>query len=160
MNPTLNDLSRSDRKKLVELLNEQLADCGDLFTQVKQAHWNVKGPAFIALHKLFDEVAEAVEDYADEIAERAVQLGGVANGTARDIARNSRLREYPHDIASGQEHARALAGALAAFGASTRKAIDKADKLGDKCTADLFTEVSRGLDKWVWFVEAHLHAKS
>ena len=159
MHPTQIDLPAAERKKIVTLLNEQLADCGDLFTQVKQAHWNVKGPGFIALHKLFDEVAGAVAEYVDELAERAVQLGGTAHGTARDMARESRLREYPSGIVSGREHAAAVSAALAAFGGSVRKAIDQAEKLKDKGTADLFTEISRGIDKWLWFVEAHLHAK-
>jgi len=160
MQPTLNDLPEASRKKLVDMLNESLADCGDLYTQVKQAHWNVKGPAFIALHRLFDEVAGAIAEYVDELAERAVQLGGRANGTARDIAKKSSLKEYPHDLASGREHVKAVSGALAAFGASARKGIDRADKFGDRATADLYTEIARGTDKWLWFVEAHLHAES
>jgi len=155
---TKNDLSEATRVKTVELLNARLADCKDLETQTKQAHWNVKGPNFIALHELFDKINEDVEDYVDEIAERAVQLGGVAEGTARVVAKRSSLPEYPLHAADGHSHVDALSSALAAFAKSARQAIDQANELGDLDTADLFTEVSRGVDKWLWFVEAHLQA--
>ena len=160
MHVTLNDIPRANRVKLITLLNDQLATCADLYSQIKQAHWNVKGPAFIALHKLFDEAAEQVEEFTDELAERAVQLGGTAMGTARMAAANSALTEYPSDISAGSDHVRALSKALSKFGAGVRAAIDKADKLGDKDTADLFTEISRGIDKYLWFVEAHGQAAS
>jgi len=156
---TKNDLSETTRVKAVELLNARLADCTDLQTQTKHAHWNVKGPDFIALHELFDKIAEEVEDYVDEIAERAVQLGGVAEGTARMVAKRSSLAEYPAHAADGRSHVEALSSALAAFGKAARKAIGEANDLGDLDTADLFTEVSRGIDKWLWFVEAHLQAE-
>jgi starvation-inducible DNA-binding protein len=155
---TKNDLSEATRVKTVELLNARLADCKDLQTQTKQAHWNVKGPNFIGLHELFDKINEDVEDYVDEIAERAVQLGGVAEGTARVVAKRSSLPEYPLNAADGHSHVEALSTALAAFGKSARKAIEQANELGDLDTADLFTQVSRGVDKWLWFVEAHLQA--
>ena len=156
---TKNDIPEATRVKAVELLNARLADCKDLQTQVKQAHWNVKGPNFISLHLLFDKINDDVEEYVDEIAERAVQLGGVAEGTARMVARRSSLAEYPASAADGRSHVEALSAALAAFGKSARKAIGEADNLGDLDTADLFTEVSRGIDKWLWFVEAHLQAE-
>ena len=156
---TKNDLSEGTRVKVVELLNARLADCKDLQTQVKQAHWNVKGPNFISLHLLFDKINDDVENYVDEIAERAVQLGGVAEGTARMVARRSSLAEYPATAVDGRSHVEALSSALAAFGKAARKAIGEADDLGDLDTADLFTEVSRGIDKWLWFVEAHLQAE-
>jgi starvation-inducible DNA-binding protein len=155
---TKNDLSEGVRVKVIQLLNERLADCIDLQTQSKQAHWNVKGPNFIALHELFDQINGAVEDYVDEIAERAVQLGGVAEGTARMAARRSSLAEYPAAV-DGRGHVEALSTALAAFGRSARKAIDQTNELGDLDTADIFTEISRGIDKWLWFVEAHLQAE-
>ena len=154
---TKNDLPEEVRIQVVELLNERLADSIDLQTQTKQAHWNVKGPNFIALHELFDQINAAVEDYMDEIAERAVQLGGVAEGTARMVARRSSLAEYPAAV-DGLSHVEALSSALAAFGKSARKAIAESDELGDLDTADIFTEVSRGIDKWLWFVEAHMQA--
>ena len=156
---TKNDLSEATRVKVIELLNARLADCIDLQTQTKQAHWNVKGPNFIALHDLFDKIGEDVTDYVDDIAERAVQLGGVAEGTARMVARRSSLSEYPANTVDGRSHIDALSSALAAFGMAARKAIDQANELGDLDTADLFTEISRGIDKWLWFVEAHLQAE-
>lgn len=155
---TKNDLSEATRVKAIELLNARLADCKDLETQTKQAHWNVKGPNFIGLHELFDKINEDVEDYVDEIAERAVQLGGVAEGTARVVAKRSSLPEYPLNATDGHSHVEALSSALAAFGKSARKAIEQANELGDLDTSDLFTQVSRGVDKWLWFVEAHLQA--
>jgi starvation-inducible DNA-binding protein len=156
LHPTKNDLPESVRSQVVELLNCRLADCVDLQTQTKQAHWNVKGPEFIALHKLFDDINDDVEDYVDMIAERAVQLGGSAIGTARAVAAKSTLPEYPLTIISGLDHVAALANALAKFGQSARQAIDQVDECGDVDTADVFTEVSRGIDKWLWMVEAHL----
>ena len=156
---TKNDLPEATRVKAVELLNARLADCIDLQTQCKQAHWNVKGPSFIALHELFDKINEEVEDYVDDLAERAVQLGGVAEGTARMVARRSSLAEYPASAVDGRSHVEALSSALAAFGKPARKAIDQANELNDLDTADLFTEVSRGIDRWLWFVEAHLQAE-
>ncbi|MGO9597504.1 MAG: DNA starvation/stationary phase protection protein Dps [Isosphaeraceae bacterium] len=156
---TKNDLSEATRVKAIELLNARLADCIDLQTQTKQAHWNVKGPNFIALHELFDKINEEVEDYVDDIAERAVQLGGVAEGTARMAAKRSSLAEYPASALDGRSHVEALSSALAAFGKSARKAIEEANDLADLDTADLFTEISRGIDKWLWFVEAHLQAE-
>ena len=156
---TKNDIPEATRVKVVELLNARLADCIDLQTQTKQAHWNVKGPHFIALHELFDKINEEVEDYVDDIAERAVQLGGVAEGTARTAAKRSSLPEYPAKAVDGRSYVEALSSALAAFGAAARKAIDQSNEFGDLDTADIFTEVSRGIDKWLWFVEAHLQAE-
>ena len=156
---TKNDLPEATRVKAVELLNARLADCKDLQTQVKQAHWNVKGPNFIALHELFDKINEDVEDYVDDIAERAVQLGGIAEGTARMAVKRSSLSEYPASAVDGRSHVDALSSVLAAFGKAARKGIDQANELGDLDTADLFTEISRGVDKWLWFVEAHLQAE-
>jgi len=163
MKPTLlktqNNLPEPIRRKSIDLLNQQLADVLDLGLQAKQAHWNVKGPHFIGLHELFDKVAEELEEFTDDIAERAVELGGVALGTIQIVSKNSRLSAYPLDLTSGQKHVAALSGALAKFGTTTRAAIDTAAKAGDADTADLFTEVSRGVDKLLWFVEAHLQAK-
>ena len=155
---TKNDLSEQTRSQVIALCNARLADSVDLQTQVKQAHWNVKGPDFISLHKLFDEINEDVEEYVDLTAERVVQLGGVAEGTARQIVKASNLPEYPATIAEGHQHVDALSTALAAYGKLARAAIDEANKLGDADTADIFTEISRGVDKWLWFVEAHLQS--
>lgn len=155
---TENDIPKGTRDALIGLLNQRLADIVDLQAQMKQAHWNVKGPHFIGLHELFDEIAEAIEEYVDMIAERAVQLGGIAEGTVRVAASRSRLEEYPLDIADGSAHVEAVARALSTFGREARVTIDEAGALDDADTADLFTEVSRGIDKWLWFVEAHTQA--
>ena len=154
-----NDLHENTRRAMIDILNRQLADALDLGLQAKQAHWNVKGPHFIGLHELFDDVAEGVEEFIDNIAERAVQLGGTALGTIQTICRNSRLPAYPLDLVSGIGHVRKLTASLAAFAATTRAAIDTAGKAGDADTADLFTEVSRSVDKLLWMVEAHLKSK-
>ena len=153
---TRHDLPADVRQKLIALLNQQLADTTDLRTQTKHAHWNVKGPNFIALHKLFDELAALLNGYVDEIAERATALGGVATGTARVVAANSRVPEFPQDAFDWKAVVTALADRYANLAKSTRGAIDRGDELGDQDTVDLFTEVSRGLDKFLWFLEAHL----
>ena len=155
---TQNDVPLQSRPELNTLMNLRLADAIDLQLQMKQAHWNVKGPNFIGLHELFDKVHEAVESYVDLIAERIVQLGGVAEGTVRLSAVRSRLDEYPLQIAEGPDHICAVADSLSRFGHEVRETIAEADALGDADTADLFTEVSRGIDKWLWFVEAHSQA--
>ncbi len=124
--------------------------------QARQAHWNLKGPSFIALHKLFDEIVDAAGEFMDLIAERIVQLGAAAEGTIQAAAKHSTLKEYPLGVSAEHDHVEALSSALAAYGKGIRRAIDERDRLGDKDTADLFTEISRGTDKHLWFVEAHL----
>ena len=160
MYQTENDIPKAERTELIALINQRLADIVDLQLQLKQAHWNVKGPHFIGLHELFDKIAEEVESYVDLTAERIVQLGGIAQGTVREAAAHSRLDEYPREIADGSAHVEAVARALSSFGREARMTIDEADKLGDADTADMFTEISRGIDKWLWFVEAHTQASS
>jgi len=152
------DIPEDARVELVALLNARLADTFDLYSQLKQAHWNVKGSDFIQLHLLYDQVAESVLEYVDEIAERATALGGLALGTARLAAEASSLDEYPLDAVDGMDTVAAIADRLAAYGASVRAAIDASTEHGDLDTADLFTEVSRGIDKHLWFVEAHLQS--
>jgi starvation-inducible DNA-binding protein len=156
MKATKNDLPEATRASVVQLLNQRLADCIDLQTHCKQAHWNVKGPNFIALHKLFDEVNEEVEEYVDLLAERIVQLGGVANGTARVVAAASALIDYPPTLSSGAQHVAALSDSLSQFGRTARMGIEEMNDLEDANSADILTEISRGIDKWLWFVEAHL----
>lgn len=156
MHTTKNDMSADVRKKVVELLNARLADAVDLMTQAKQAHWNVKGPQFESLHALFDEVHEEIREYVDMIAERAVSLGGEALGSVRHATTASSLNPYPDGLIQGRDHVEALSSALASFGRNVRQAIAIADELKDAGTADLFTEVSRGIDKRLWMVEAHL----
>lgn len=149
------DLKHNIREAMAELLNARLADALDLRGQLYQAHWNVKGPHFIMLHQLFDTLGTELEVDIDELAERATALGGRADGTPASVAKRSTLPRYP-EIASGEsEHLKAILASLAAFGASIRAAIDAADEAGDKGTADLFTGISRGLDKKLWFVETH-----
>ena len=159
MHPTKNDLSLEIRTKAVTLLNERLADAIDFTLQGKQAHWNVKGPHFIALHELFDKVVETAEEWVDDIAERVVALGGVADGTVAAVSKKTSLAAYPTEAVDGHEHVDALSSALAKFGKGVRAAIDESDKLGDKDTSDLFTGISRDSDKYLWFLEAHLQGK-
>ncbi len=159
MYDTRNDLPESVRTSVVSLLNSRLADAIDLGTQAKQAHWNVKGPHFIALHELFDQIAEHIEDHVDTLAERITALGGTANGTIAAVSRTSSLPAYPANITDGIEHVDALSSAVANFGAKVRKGIDAAAKAGDADTSDMFTGISREIDKDLWFLEAHLHAK-
>jgi len=153
------DLSEKVRRNVVVLLNDRLAEAIDLQSQIKQAHWNVKGPHFIALHELFDKISDAVLDQIDEIAERVTSLGGTAEGTVAVAAKRSKLKNYPLSITSGKDHLFYLSTQVAAFGKSVRAAIDDTDELGDKDTADLFTGISRELDKYLWFLEAHLQDK-
>ena len=152
---TKNPLPAETRARAVELLNRRLADCVDLQSQCKQAHWNVKGAGFIGLHKLFDEIYEAVEEYVDLIAERVVQLGGIAEGTVRVAGQRSSLSEYPLVLSSGEDHVAALSDVLGQFSGKAREAIDELDEIGDPDSMDILTEVSRGVDQWLWFVEAH-----
>ena len=159
MHKTKNDLPEKIRIQVSGLLQERLADAVDLVTHAKQAHWNVKGPSFIALHELFDKVYEHAGDHADLLAERILQLGGTAEGTVRAVAKQSQLPEYSLTIVAGREHVEALSRSLAYFGEVIRQGIDRADEIGDKDTADIFTEISRSIDKDLWFVEAHLQAE-
>jgi starvation-inducible DNA-binding protein len=152
------DIAKGKREKIVAILNMRLADASDLKSQAKQAHWNVKGMNFIALHELFDRVATSLDVHVDDIAERITTLGGTALGTVRAAAQNSTLSEYPLEITDGADHVDALSTALADFGKKVRTDIDQTDSLGDADTADLFTGVSREIDKLLWFVEAHLQS--
>ncbi len=156
MQPTHNTLSENIRAQSVELLNRHLAAAIDLHAQVKQAHWNVRGPGFIAIHELFDKVSVEVEEYSDLIAERAGGLGGTAHGTVQVAAERSFLIPYKHGIGDEKQHVFAVSGALAAFGESLREAVGLASGFGDVDTADLFTEMSRGVDRQLWFVESHI----
>jgi starvation-inducible DNA-binding protein len=159
MHRTKNDLPEKVRTQVAALLQERLADCIDLETQAKQAHWNVKGPSFIALHELFDKLHAGVAEYVDLIAERIVQLGGTADGLAPSMVKRSSLPHYPRDTVDGMDHVRALSAVLAAFGQAARKDIEDLDGWGDAGSADIMTEVSRGTDKYLWLLEAHTQAK-
>jgi len=157
--PTKNTLSEKVRIQIETILQDRLADSIDLQTQAKQAHWNVKGPAFIALHELFDKIAEESEEYPDLIAERIVQFGGVAQGTIQVVVNRSSLPEYPLVLATGHEHVEALSHALAVYGELIRTTIKQATELDDPATADIFTQISRSVDKNLWFIEAHNQAE-
>ena len=155
MYPTKNNLPEKVRIQITTFLQERLVDSIDLSLQAKQAHWNVKGPNFIALHELFDKVTEEAEKFADLIAERIVQMGGIAVGTLSPVNQKSTLPPYPLKISDGKEHVAALSHSLASYGESIRAAIDQAVVLDDAGTADILTEISRSADKYLWFVEAH-----
>jgi starvation-inducible DNA-binding protein len=148
------DLSEKTRRNVIVILNERLSDAIDLQSQVKQAHWNVKGPNFIALHELFDKISDVVLEQIDEIAERITSLGGTAEGTVAVAAKRSKLKNYPLSITSGRDHLLYLSTQLSVFGKAARVA------LGDADTADLFTQLSRETDKYLWFLEAHLQDKA
>ena len=152
---THNTLSENIRAQASELLNKHLAAAIDLHGQLKQAHWNVRGPNFIAIHELFDTIAAEAETYSDQIAERAAGLGAIAEGTVQVAAANSFLVPYPLRIADEKEHIFAVASTLAAFGQSVREAIGQSAGMGDADSADLFTEISRGVDRRLWLVESH-----
>ena len=158
MYKTKNDMTPSRRFELNALMNLRLASVIDLQMQMKQAHWNVKGPHFMSLHELFDKVHRTIESYVDIIAERIVQLGGIAEGTVRISAIRTELEQYPVSIANGCDHVEAVAQALATFGHQARATINEASELEDADTADLFTEISRGIDQCLWFIEAHSQA--
>jgi starvation-inducible DNA-binding protein len=159
MHPTKIDLPEKVRIQVVTVLQERLAEALDLVSHAKQAHWNVKGPSFIALHELFDKVYENAGDHADLIAERIAQFGGTVEGTIKLAANRSKLPDYPLVANSGRDHVEALSRSLAYFGETIRKAINQAEEVGDKGTADIFTEISRSVDKDLWFVESHAHAE-
>jgi starvation-inducible DNA-binding protein len=159
MHPTRNDLSTRTRTRVVEVLNARLADAIDLQFQAKQAHWNVKGPQFIALHELFDRISGDLSGHVDDMAERITALGGTAEGTIQAVVGRSKLPAYPLEVTDGVAHLEALAGALARFGKSVRKAINETGKAGDADTSDLFTGISRSADKSLWLIEAHLQAE-
>jgi starvation-inducible DNA-binding protein len=153
-------LPQERQNKLIELLNRRLADAIELQLQSRQAYWNVKGPHFMALRELFDKVAQGVEAYANLIAEHIVQLGGMAEGTAQAVARRTSLDEYRLATAKGQGHIDALSTTLTAFGKHARYASEQATLLQDTDTADIFTEIARGIDKWLWFVETSQQEES
>lgn len=158
MHKTSIDIPELNRIGLVDLLNQTLADISDLQMSVKNAHWNVKGMEFIALHKFFDEVAEEVEFQVDIVAERVTSLGGTALGTLQDTANGTKLKPYPADIFECKDHLRALTDRFAICARSARQNIQKSEGLGDMATNDLYIDLTRMLDKNLWFIEAHLQS--
>lgn len=154
--PHVIDLKSNSRTTMITMLNQQLASAIDLKLAVKEAHWNVRGSNFIAVHELFDAVAARVEEHVDVMAERIVQLGGKAQGTTQNVAKATALKPYPSDITSQEDHLNAVRDRLFAFGKACRDAIDEADSAGDAGTADIMTAMSRSIDKDQWFVGAHM----
>ncbi|GLS33516.1 starvation-inducible DNA-binding protein [Mesorhizobium albiziae] len=152
---TRNDLDSNARRASIALLNARLADATDLALLTKQAHWNVKGAQFIAIHEMLDAFHTEVDGHVDTIAERAVQLGGIAEGTSQVIAKATSLKPYPTDISKTKDHLAALIDRYAQAAKLARAAIDGSGEAGDANTADIFTAYSRSLDKLLWFLEAH-----
>jgi starvation-inducible DNA-binding protein len=154
------DLSEKVRRNVAGILNDRLAYAIDLQSQIKQAHWNVKGPNFIALHELFDKLSDVMLEQIDEIAERVTSLGGTAEGTVAVAAKRSKLKNYPLSITAGKDHLFYLSTQLSVYGKVVGASITDTDELGDADTADLFTGISREIDKYLWFLEAHLQDKA
>jgi starvation-inducible DNA-binding protein len=152
---TRNSLPAKARELMVDLLNTQLATLLDLHSQCQQAHWNVRGRGFFALHKLFEEVAGLIAPHLDVTAERVTALGGDARGTVRMAAAISPLPDYPEHLENDIEHVAALLERFAASATHVRAATEQAASHGDPGTADLLTAVSRDLDKGLWLLEAH-----
>ncbi|WP_144162456.1 DNA starvation/stationary phase protection protein Dps [Paraburkholderia sp. BCC1885] len=159
LHPTRNALPETIRRTSVDLLAQSLVTAIDVQRQAKQAHWNVKGPNFIALHLLFDELHTAAIEWADLSAERLVALGGTADGRVQQVAAKTSIDAYPLDLQDGADHVRQIATVLAAYGQQMLEAIDKSGEAGDPATSDLFTEISRAVDDYLWKVEAHNYAK-
>lgn len=156
MHKSRNGLPEKTRIELVNALNKTLATTTDLMIQLKHAHWNVKGPEFIALHKMFDEIAEEVENHVDVVAERITALGGTAFGTLQSAAQNTELKPYPTDVFQAKKHLELLAHNFAITSELCRKNIDFSEELDDMATNDLYIDLVRMLDKNLWFIEAHL----
>ena len=153
---TRNDMPTETRGEMISLLNQHLADLTDLYSQTKQAHWNVRGMEFMQLHKLFDKLAEAQLEFIDAVAERATSLGGLATGTVRMAAKNSRLSELPAELSEGAAMLKALADRYADYAKSSREAIETSEKADDMVTSDLFIEITRLIDQQLWFIEGHI----
>jgi starvation-inducible DNA-binding protein len=150
------DLASNTKAAIIELMNARLADAIDLSLLTKQAHWNIKGPQFIAVHEMLDEFRDELDEHTDTIAERVAQLDGVALGTSQVVAKASTLEPYPTDIRKIPDHLQALAERYAASARTAREGIDTADEAGDADSADILTAYSRALDKSLWFLKSHL----
>ena len=160
LHTTKNDTKNNAKAASMECLEARLADSIDLGLVTKQAHWNLKGPQFISVHLMLDKFRGEQDEWTDMIAERIVQLGGTAKGTVQEIDKRTSLPTYPTDIYKVADHLAALIERYAACANAIRKNIDDTDDAGDADTADLFTEVSRGLDKQLWFLEAFVQEPS
>ncbi|BAT58451.1 DNA protection during starvation protein [Variibacter gotjawalensis] len=156
LHQTKNGLKGNALKVSLTTLQERLVDGIDLALAVKQAHWNLKGPGFIGIHKMLDGFRDELDEFNDTVAERITQLGGTARGTTQAVGSETNLSPYPLDVYAIADHLAALIDRYAAYGNAVRKSIDETDDAGDKGTADLFTDVSRAVDKQLWFLEAHV----
>lgn len=157
---TKNDLPSNAKATVIGLLNEALASMIDLALLTKQAHWNLKGPQFIAVHELLDSFRKLIDNHTDIVAERAVQLGGTALGSLQSVSSTTKLKAYPTDIYKIHDHLAELIDRYGDVANLVRKSIDEADEAGDANTADIFTAASRDLDKSLWFLEAHVQEKA
>ncbi len=153
---TKNNLDSNAKTAAIQMLNARVADCIDLALMIKQAHWNLKGRHFIGVHLMLDGFRSEVSEFVDTMAERVVQLGGTALGTTQVVGKESKLAPYPTDIYVIEDHLKALIDRYSTAANAVRANIDEVDEAGDPDTADIFTEVSRGLDKNLWFLEAHM----
>ena len=160
LHATKNDLPANVKSAMIALMNETLATLIDLSLVTKQAHWNIKGPHFIAIHEMLDDFRDNLDEHVDTIAERIVQLGGTALGTVQAISKGTDLNPYPTDIFSTKDHLEALIGRFGKVSNLMRKAIKDSAEAGDDNTADIFTGASRELDKSLWFLEAHIQEKN
>lgn len=160
MHKTRNALESNAKTVSIDLLNGRLADGIDLSLITKQAHWNLKGPQFIGVHMMLDGFRTEQDEWNNSMAERAVQLGGTALGTTQTVAAMSKLPAYPTDVYAVADHLAALIDRYAHYGNALHENIDQAAEAGDADTADLFTEISRGIDKQLWFLEAHVQEPS
>ncbi len=154
---TKNTLPDNTRLASIAVLQQSLVNAIDLAAQTKQAHWTVSGPNFIALHELFDQLHTDTDGFSDLLAERISMLGGQPQGTIQSVEHQSQLEAYPTDIRDQAQHIEHLSTAFAKFSDVLRSAISEASGFGDEVTADIFTEVTRGADKALWFIEAHAH---
>jgi len=156
------DLPAEERSKLAGVLQVSLATSLDLYSQVKQAHWNVIGPHFIAYHELFDEIAEHAIKWIDLIAERSATLGGVPQGTVRMSASLTQLPDYTLGAAEGPSHVEALSERLQAYAALIRESADRIEKedMHDLATQDLLIEILRQAELDLWFLDKHTQRAS
>lgn len=153
---TRNDTKGNAKQVAIQTLQARLVDGIDLALDIKQAHWNLKGPEFIGIHTMLDGFRTEIDEFNDSVAERITQLGGTARGTTQAVAAESKLAAYPVDIYAIGDHLAALIDRYAAYANAVRTNIDETDEAGEPDTADLFTEISRAVDKQLWFLEAHV----
>jgi starvation-inducible DNA-binding protein len=158
LHATRNDLPTNAKQVAIALLKARLADAIDLRLATKHAHWNVKGPQFISLHEMFDTFVVGLDEHIDTMAERITALGGTALGTTQQVMTETKLPAYPVAITAGADHLKELIARYGALANTVRRNIDEAAEAGEADTADVFTGLSRALDKNLWFLEAHVQS--